>query len=143
MAINQQTPIHKPIKVMARSLESGRFVFMEAMFKEGHIDKTEYDILDKWFTWLKQHNPQIDEIIYLRSTPEIAFQRLLNRNRNEESGVSLSYLESIHKLYDKWLLNTSVPVTVIDQNQTIEETICAAEDLAAKFKSKIFPLLLN
>jgi hypothetical protein len=50
MAINQQTPIHKPIKVMARSLESGRFVFMEAMFKEGHIDKTEYDILDKWFT---------------------------------------------------------------------------------------------
>ncbi len=143
MAVNHQTPIFKPIKIMERSLQSGRFVFMKAMLKEGHIDKTEYDILVEWFTWLQTQIPPVDEIIYLRSTPEVAFARLLNRNRSEESSVSLNYLETIHTFYDQWLSNISVPVTVIDQNQTLEETISAANELALKFKSKIFPLLLH
>lgn len=143
MAINQQTPVHKPIKIMERSLESGRFVFMEAMLKEGHIDQTEYDILDEWFTWLKQKNSAVDEIIYLRSTPAVALQRLLSRNRIEESSVTLSYLSAIHRLYDNWLFNTDIPVTVINQDQTLEETLSAANQLATKFKSKIFPFLLH
>ncbi len=128
---------------MERSLESGRFVFMEAMLKEGHIDQTEYDILDEWFTWLKQKNPAVDEIIYLRSTPAIALQRLLNRNRIEESSVTLSYLSAIHKLYDNWLFNTDIPVTVINQDQTLEETLSAANQLAIKFKSKIWKIKLK
>lgn len=133
MAINQQTPVDKPIKVMERSLESGKFVFVKAMLEEGHIDQTEFDILDEWYNWLKQRNPPVNEIIYLRSTPQVALERLINRNRSEESSVTLHYLESIHKLYDQWLLNSSVPVTIIDQNQSLLNTISAADKLADKF----------
>jgi len=137
MAINQQTPANKPIKIMERSLESGQFVFIKTMLEEGHIDQTESDILDEWYNWLQSRNPPVHEIIYLRSTPQVALERLINRNRSEESSVTLHYLESIHKRYDQWLLNSSVPVTIIDQNQSLSDTISAANELANRLLLQI------
>jgi deoxyadenosine/deoxycytidine kinase len=134
----QHQIVKPPIKVMERSLDSGRYIFTEAMFKLGHIDQIEYNIIDEWFQWLTKISPPADEIIYLRATPETALKRLQQRNRLGESGVSLEYLELIHELHEEWLMSdsNSVKVRVIDQNQSLAESLQTADDLSAELKSK-------
>ena len=147
MAMTQQLFSTRPIKVMERSLDSGRHVFTEAMKISQHIDSTEYNILDEWYRWLEQRNVPTNEIIYLRSTPELAFERLRQRNRPEEKKVDLNYLTLIHDLHEQWLMTTSktndTKVTVIDQNQSLEDTLRAADSLALELKKKIYPHLLR
>lgn len=42
-------------------------------------------------------------IIYLRTSPEVCFQRVQSRNRESESGISLDYLKKIHLKYEDWI----------------------------------------
>lgn len=44
-----------------------------------------------------------DGFIYLRATPQTCMSRLMNRNRDEEAAVHISYLEDLHKRHDDWL----------------------------------------
>ena len=146
MAMTQQSMIYKPIKVMERSLNSGRKVFTEAMKILGHINQTEYNILDEWYQWLDHRNIPTNQIIYLRSSPDLALRRLRQRNRPEEANVNLDYLTLIHDLHENWLIHQKPrylpPVKIIDQDQSLEETLSAADQLAIELKSKIFPHLL-
>jgi deoxynucleoside kinase len=130
---------------MERSLGSGRYIFTEAIKQKGHISRTEYDILDAWYQWLISISPGIDEIIYLRSTPEVAFNRLKNRARDEESNIDLEYLQLLHELHERWLMdhsNSHPPVRVIDSNQPLEVAIANANRLAQDLTERIFPHLL-
>ena len=135
----------KPIKIMERSLNSGRFIFTEAMFKLGHIDFMEYNIIDEWFQWLTNISPKVDEIIYLKASPEVALKRLNKRNRFGESGVSLDYLTTLHELHEKWLMSGShdAKIRVVDQNQSLQYSLQIADSIASEIKSKIYPHLLN
>jgi len=53
-------------------------------------------------------------LVYLRTDPEIAYQRIKTRNRFEEKDVSLEYIQHLHELHDKWLNvhNTDVPKNI-------------------------------
>src|SRR5690625_4689393 len=42
--------------------------------------------------------------VYLRSTPEIVYERMLKRARSEESCVPLKYLQELHELHENWLI---------------------------------------
>lgn len=42
----------------------------------------------------------LDLIVYLRTSPEVAFNRMRARNRKEESGAPLSYLQCLHEAYE-------------------------------------------
>ena len=137
----QHSFVKTPVKIMERSLQSGRFIFTEAMFKLGHIDQVEYDIIDEWFQWLTKISPQIDEIIYLRASPETALKRLRQRGRIGESGVSLEYLTHIHELHEQWLQSGSntVKVRVIDPDRSLAESLQTADNISTEIKSKILP----
>lgn len=52
--------------------------------------------------------------VYLRTDPEVAFQRIKTRNRFEEKDVTLEYIQHLHELHDKWLNvhTTDVPESV-------------------------------
>ena len=45
-----------------------------------------------------------DLIVYLRTTPEVAFQRMLNRSRQEECKISFDYIKDLHELHEDWLV---------------------------------------
>lgn len=61
--------------------------------------------------------------VYLRSSPEVCYERNQRRNRPEEITVSLSYLKELHESYEEWLLHaqTPAPVLVIDANKELDE----------------------
>lgn len=52
--------------------------------------------------------------VYLRTDPEVAFERIKTRNRFEEKDVTLEYIQHLHELHDKWLNvhTTDVPESV-------------------------------
>lgn len=58
--------------------------------------------------------------VYLRTTPEIVYERMKKRARSEETCVSLDYLKELHELHENWLIHGQsyrpAPVLVLDAN---------------------------
>ena len=71
----------------------------------------------------------LDLIVYLRTKPEIAYERMLKRGRAEETGNAgppLAYLEIVHKAYEEWLMNEKFgrlkpKILVLDANQDLSQ----------------------
>lgn len=52
------------------------------------------------------------------------YERIKARGRPEEKGISLDYLKDLHQSHEEWLIRSStntIPVLVMDANQTLEE----------------------
>jgi len=41
--------------------------------------------------------------VYLYTTPETAFKRIMERDRSEEKKISLNYLQNLHDLHEKFI----------------------------------------
>lgn len=57
-----------------------------------------YDIIDR----LKDY-PQVDAIVYLKTTPEVAHSRMMGRNRDAEKGTPVEYLGDLSRYHDACL----------------------------------------
>lgn len=101
----------KKIKLMERSIFSMKNIFTNKMVADQCISSACASILDQWFEWLK-NKISVDLIIYLRTSPELCFERLQKRARSEELTVSCDYLQDIHNRYEEWLLHSETPVEV-------------------------------
>lgn len=70
---------------------------------------------------------ELDLIVYLRTKPEVAFERMVQRGRSEETGnvgPPLSYLEILHKAHEDWLMRQKFgplkpKIIVLDANQDL------------------------
>ena len=62
--------------------------------------------------------PPPDLVIYLRATPETLLERMAQRNRDYERGISRDYLDSLNELYDQWIDGfTLCPVLTVPADQ--------------------------
>lgn len=82
--------------IYERSPNSCRFVFTQLMFEDGILMKEELDLFDKLF---ENFGWDQDVIIYVRTPPEICYQRMHQRGRECESSVSLDYLQKLDKAH--------------------------------------------
>ena len=70
---------------------------------------------------------ELDLIVYLRTKPEVAYERMVKRGRAEETGdvgPPLSYLEILHKAHEDWLMSEKFgklkpKILVFDANQDL------------------------
>ena len=89
--------------IIERSVISDK-VFSSAMFEQGLIDQRFYGVYtDRVCRELEKH--PIDLVVYLRADPEVSFRRQLGRGREEESNVSIEYLQLLHKHHEIWIPN--------------------------------------
>ncbi len=113
-------------KVMERSLFSARYCFVENLLEKGLLSPCEHFILDEWF---KASLPAatVDLIIYLKSDPDVVFERIKTRGRPEEAGITLEYLRTLHELHEDWLVRGKFPlpaqVLTIDANTPLEQIV--------------------
>lgn len=116
---------------MERSLYSARYCFVENLFQKQLISPVEYTILDNWFNICQQSAP-VDLIIYLRTDPDVVFERIHRRGRPEESKITLDYIRSLHQLHEDWLINEKyplpAPVISIDANIPLEQILSVYEE---------------
>ena len=117
------------IQVLERSVYSDRYCFAKNCFEMGTISELEWNLYQEWFEWLvTNYAPRPTGFIYLQTEPEVCFERLKKRAREEEAAVPLSYLESLHNKHEDWLLHKKdvaqylhdVPVLVLDCNKDFE-----------------------
>ena len=90
---------------------AGVYGFLEIGRKCDNLDEIEYAILKEWYTTIHSDpsfglRPHM--IIYLQTDPWIAFARMQDRGRSEESGVSLEYVEMLHEYHENWLVRREV-----------------------------------
>lgn len=111
MLDRHHAPICAPVRMMERSLFSAKYIFVENLYRSGEMPEVDYIVLTEWFDWIitNIHIP-VDLIVYLQTTPQKCHERLKLRCREEEKVIPLAYLESIHQLYEDWLINHSLPL---------------------------------
>ncbi|XP_067293711.1 deoxyguanosine kinase, mitochondrial isoform X2 [Pseudorasbora parva] len=122
------------VLVYERSVYSDRYVFALNMFELGCINSTEWAVYQDWHSFLVEqfgHRIQLDGIIYLRASPQMCMERLSRRDRKEEQGIQLDYLEKLHTRHEDWLINKTtkvhfehlakVPVLVVDAGVEFEK----------------------
>ena len=101
------------IIICERSVLTDRHVFAKMLYDCKKMSNIEYQIYLKWFNEYIQDVP-ISGIIYLKTRPEIAFERINKRARKGEEGVPIEYLCSCHEYHETWLESTSIPVHTIN-----------------------------
>jgi len=117
------------VKIIERSIQNNRFCFLENAKKDGSLSGAELEVLFSWYNWLdKNLGLPLDLIVYLRTSPEVAYERLRQRGRKEESDVPMKYIEGLHHSYEEWLVQKSkgplpAPVLILDADQGVEKML--------------------
>lgn len=106
----------KPIRIYERSLLGSGNCFIKALQQTNKIDCVMANVLSKCYEFFNdQFDPQIDLIIYIKSSPFNCYQRIEQRGRSEERHISMAYLSILHTLYDNWInTQTKYKVHIID-----------------------------
>lgn len=98
-------------RVFERSLNSAFKIFSINCMETQKLEAIEFDILREYYKF-NSKKYKYDMIIYLRTSPEICFERLKKRNRIEENSITLEFLKEIHKLHDEWLKYKTNIITI-------------------------------
>lgn len=106
---NNKTRSYEKRKVIIteRSVETDKNVFARMLFDSKNINQLEYNLYNEWYNYLFS-SIKINNIVYLRSNYNIAYDRILNRNRNEESTIDKDYIKTVHEYHDSWLTNKNL-----------------------------------
>jgi len=96
-----ETPV-----VLERSIYSGHYCFACNGFKQGFMTLKEWDIYMQYFNYLipRHCNPPTG-FIFLDVSPDVAFDRIQERNRNQEASIPYDYLEQLDEMHRSFLLH--------------------------------------
>ena len=79
------------IFITERSLQTTRYVFAQMLYDSKFIEDVNMQIYKLWFeTFADEY--LVSQIIYVKTTPEICNQRIIQRSRIGEDSISLKYL---------------------------------------------------
>ena len=95
------------ISIQEQSIFSSYLVFKRELEEQGLLTDTEAKILDEWFRFItggELGEFGADLIVYLRTDPKVALDRVGKRDQKEERNITLEKLENLHKFYEDWLI---------------------------------------
>jgi deoxyadenosine/deoxycytidine kinase len=92
-----------------RSIFSDKKIFAENCRKNNIMSEIEWNIYHEWFKSMSKLITFPHRFIYLRCSPEVSYQRLKGRNREEEKEVPLGYLRELHQRHEDWLVVSTQP----------------------------------
>ena len=130
-----------PDLLVERSIYSGHYVFSLNGYRQGFMTEQEWQMYLIYFNYLIPSWCKAPRgFIYLRTDPEIAYQRIQKRSRNSETGISLEYLQQVHEQHEQFLIRKEnilenlqqVPVLVLECDQEFEENSGMAQEHSRK-----------
>ena len=78
-------------------------IFARMLHEAGFIDKRDYETYAGHFNVMKRFLVYPDVLIYLQVSPEVSMQRITERGRNAEGGITLDYMENLHQGYESFI----------------------------------------
>ena len=121
-------PPHRKSQMASAKIVHNNFMLKD----EGKISDIEFAVYTKWFDSFQAEIPHC-HIAYLRTTPEIAFERVQRRAREGED-IPLDYLAKCHSYHERWLSTDSSPSLVLDATQ---DTLNDGGAVAQKWRSNV------
>lgn len=92
-----------------RSIFSDKKIFTENCRKNNIMSEIEWNIYQEWFESMSKLITFPHRFIYLKCKPEVSYQRLKGRKREEEKEVPLGYLRELHQRHEDWLVVSTQP----------------------------------
>ena len=108
------------ILISERSLLADYYVFARMLYESGDISQEQYEIYNRWFDEFLD-DVVTTGIIYLKTDPNVCFERCTTRARKGENVISLEYLTKCSDMHDKWLSDDDFIPTLDLHNNTEEE----------------------
>ena len=108
----------KTIFITERSLYTDKMVFAKMLYDDSKIEEVEYQIYLKWFNSFVDEFP-VNQVIYVKTDPEVCFNRIKSRLREGEENVPLTYLTNCSKYHDN-MLNKKLATCVCDEQLVLD-----------------------
>jgi deoxyadenosine/deoxycytidine kinase len=129
------------IFVTERSLYTDKHVFAKMLHDMNNIEDVNYQIYITWFDTFAKDYP-IESVIYVKTDPEICYQRIKERSRVGEDEIPLTYLQKCHAYHEDMIGKdfSDVYVLTLNGNENIKkvdsivnEWLFTIEDRVIKF----------
>jgi deoxyadenosine/deoxycytidine kinase len=110
------------IFITERSLDTDKYVFAQMLFDDNKIEDVNYQIYTRWFDVFSKEFP-INNVIYVRTDPDICHNRIVKRSRTGEDCIPLDYLTNCHEYHEKMISKSiTAPNLTLNGNVDIYET---------------------
>lgn len=123
------------IQIMERSWFSDRYCFAQMLHQSGKIDDLGWAVYGQMWDWYLRNTDVPLGFIYLKVAPELCLQRLKQRNRSEEAGVPLEYLQQLHECHERLLIEKKIDekfvnfsVLVLDGSLNFKDDVAVQTD---------------
>lgn len=88
--------------ISERSINADKYIFCKMLYEDKLIEDIEYKIYNYWYDYLFPEF-KINKIIYLKTNPNISFERIKLRNRIEEKDIEFQYINKLHEYHENWI----------------------------------------
>ena len=97
-------------------------IFARMLHEAGFIDQRDHETYVGHFNIMKRFLVYPDILIYLRVKPEVSMERIKERGRDMESGITLEYMEKLHQGYETFIgeMDNYTRVLSLDWNHYME-----------------------
>jgi deoxyadenosine/deoxycytidine kinase len=100
--------------ILDRSIYEDAHIFARALLHMGNLEERDYLAYRRVFELLVSKLPAPDLLIYLKAPVPVLVERIRQRGRSIETGISPDYLSLLETFYDDWLEGFDVcPVLTI------------------------------
>jgi len=109
------------LNVTERCAYSNVYIFSQMLLEEGKLNKLEVNLHKKMLEVTNAQKP--DLLIYLKTSPEVAYERLCKRSRDGEINITRDYLEKLGDVYERNVGKVAKKVIVIDADRGEEDVL--------------------
>lgn len=120
--------------ICERSIFTDKEIFVRAMYDQKLITQTEFDVYNRiWAMWLNLCADIFKNdltFLYIRCSPDKCMEHIAIRDREEERGISLQYIEQLNQLHENIyasdFITRNLPgsrLFILDNNSTFTDYV--------------------
>jgi len=113
--------------ITERSLYTDKMVFAKMLYDTHKIEYINYQIYLNLFDTFK-NDFNVDNIIYIKTDPDVCYNRILKRARNGENNISLDYLQLCDTYHNNMVDILQCDKIVLNGNVDIYENVSQLND---------------
>ena len=102
------------IIITERSLYTDKMVFAKMLYDSKKIEHVNYQIYLNWFDTFSDEFP-VNKVVYVQTSPDKCYQRIVKRSRTGEENIPLEYLTSCSIYHDNMLDKENQECVCLDQ----------------------------